>query len=106
MLRHVDFDPLFRKTTEYHYAPDGGITVVTKHDVGDLLEHNKANHAAVDERARWGGDGDSLGRRVASIPDHIYARLYLDGIAQDEKAFRRWLNDKSNSLWRTRPGKV
>mgnify|MGYP006213542651 CR=1 FL=1 len=46
------------------------------------------------------------GRVVASIPIHIYWDLKKRGIADDDEAMKRWLNDSQNRFFRTRPGQV
>ena len=101
--RLLDYDPLTRTKRIFHYDPTtGGFVIETLQDVEDIVESDKASFRSVDERAGWKGDM----HRVASIPMNIYAELARKGIADDEKALRRWLNDPDNRVFRTRPGKV
>ena len=44
--------------------------------------------------------------KVASIPMPLYYRLKRDGIADDPKRMKAWLNDADNRFFRTRPGRV
>ena len=46
-----------------------------------------------------------MGRKVARIPLTLYNELRNKGILNDQKAFRRWLNDPANKGWRTVDGK-
>ena len=77
------------------------VTIQTIQDVDEIIEANRAEfneHTSLD---RWG----EL-KRVASIPMSLYAQLKRSGLAYDEKAMRRWLNDPDNRHFRTRPGVV
>jgi hypothetical protein len=44
--------------------------------------------------------------KVGSIPMSIYHELQKQGILQDEKRLKKWLNDPDNRVFRTRPGRV
>ena len=76
--------------------------IYTEQDVEPLIEQNKRLYNAVDEKARW-GDGFV---RVAHIPEVVYADLQTKGILNDPAAFKRWLNDADNRVFRVRPGRV
>jgi len=65
----------------------------------DLIQHR---FNSFDERARWADDMN----HVAQIPMPIYFQLKDQGILDDDKRFRAWLNDRDNNVFRTRPGKV
>jgi len=82
----------------FHDNTDGSYTLVTKQDVSPILEFNKA---ARNENVPI---GDWV--HAARIPMDIMMDLYKKGIRQDERAFRRWLDDRDNSGWRTHPMKV
>lgn len=102
MKKLLDFDPVTKTRTNFHGSADGESFVIEdRMDVEDLVEQNKALHAATDARA---GYGDL--ERVASIPLNIYLKLQKEGVLDDEKAFKRWLNDPANLAFRTRPGRV
>lgn len=65
----------------------------------DILEGNKQSFN--DAPSRWGN-----GQIVASIPVHLYWDLKKKGIADDDAAMKRWLNDPDNRFFRRRPGTV
>lgn len=70
----------------------------TVQDVRHILEANKVEYNA-DKKPMHQLDG--LGRKVASIPLGLWQQLRDQGIPQDEKAFKRWLNDSENRFFRT-----
>lgn len=70
-------------------------------DVGKLVRVNNDVYNEYTSLDRWGD-----GQRVAQIPITIYNKLRKEGIVDDPAAFRRWLNDPENKVFRTRPGKV
>jgi hypothetical protein len=97
-----DYDPLTGTTKWWHYDADKDeATIETEFNVQDLLEDNKKSFNSIDERARWGE-----WTRVASIPMPLFYKLKQQGILDDQKAMKRWLNDPDNRLFRTRPGRV
>lgn len=98
----LSYDPITRKRQVFHASRDGNeYGIETVYDVEPIMDAAKGEHAMIDERARWGDI-----ERVASIPMPLYFELQEKGIVQDQKAFRRWLNDRDNSVFRTRPGRV
>lgn len=64
-----------------------------------IVEANKQDYN--DAPKNWGN-----GQLVARIPLHLYWDLKKKGIADDDAAMRRWLNDPDNRFFRTRPGVV
>lgn len=101
----IGYDPelLIAQTFVTHPGDDDGVFFLhTEQDVTDLVEANKAAYNAVDERATWAGDW----HRVASIPISVWFDLVRQGIANDEARLRRWMNDRDNLVFRTRPGRV
>lgn len=98
--RTLTADPILGKRTTMHFQGDDYI-VESKEDVTDLVERNKARLALSDTRDRW-GEMD----QVAEIPPTVYWDLWRKGIAQDEDAFRRWLDDPENVHFRTRYGRL
>lgn len=72
----------------------------TEQDVAPAIEANKQlfNEAPTN----WRGDM----HLVASIPMSIYFDLKQKGIADDDAAMKRWLNDPDNRVFRTRAGVV
>lgn len=88
-------------TEIFHYDPDtDGFTIHTQQDVTALVEGNKYLHNE--------DTGTKFGEltRVASIPMSIYVELKKQGIIDDQKRFRKWLNDPENRFFRTRGGRV
>ena len=100
ILSHDDFTGV----TKTFHADDNGNSFVIETGMSeaaleDIVEANKANYNDADKG--WGN-----GRIVASIPIHIYWDLKKRGIADDDVAMKRWLNDPENRFFRTRPGQV
>ena len=88
-------------TEHFYYDPDtDGFTIHTQQDVTALVEANKFMHNE--------DTGTKFGEltRVASIPLSIYAELKKEGIIDDQKRFRKWLNDPEHRFFRTRGGRV
>lgn len=99
-----DVDRRSGLVTLHHFDETSDETILeTRQDAEPLIEWNKAQFNAFDERARWRKEGIN---KVASIPLTVYWDLHRRGIVQDQKAFRKWLNDADNRVFRTRPGRV
>ena len=100
-------DPALKIRRNWHEDTDGSVVVETQQDVEDIIELNKAEMASVDENARYGDQA-----RIARIPLSTYFALQRQGIigpdgdVTDETAFLKWLDDKDNVLFRTRPGSL
>lgn len=87
-------------TEFFHYDPETeGFVIQTQYDATALVEQNKALYN--EDEAKFG----EL-TRVASIPLPIYWQLKQEGIIDDQKRFKAWLNDSSNRFFRTRGGRV
>lgn len=86
----------------YHEDADGETVIETFQDVECVVEEAKAKYNSFDERSPWKGEL----HQVAEIPMTILIELQRKGIMEDQKAFRKWLNDRDNRVFRTRPGKV
>ena len=98
----VDFDPVTKTETHVAVSDEGVITTATFQDVEDIVEASKAAYNATDERARYG----EKFTHMAHIPITIWFELVRLGIAQDEKALRKWLDNPDYKDFRTRPGKL
>jgi hypothetical protein len=84
--------------TEYWHVTDKGEYVIEKiQDVTAIAEANKRQYNDTPSKYR---DVN----KVASIPLSVYYELKRQGIADDPKAFRKWLNDSNNQVFRTRAG--
>ena len=103
--RILDYDPELRRTTYYWYNDGDKQQRLTEHyDVSAIIEMNKAQYAATDERARWDIPNDKLGIQVGRIPISIAMDvLKKTGWGRDRKAVSRWLTDPDNRHFMTRP---
>jgi hypothetical protein len=93
------------KQTIFHDA-DGKFILEVRQDVSEIIERNKKQYAATDERAKWGEF-----TKVASLPLSVIDDLNKKGIMRgfaviDERKFRAFLNDPDTRHFRTRPGEV
>lgn len=87
----------------WHYDADKDEAIIENIvDATGVVEDNKAEFNAVDERAGWKGDM----HKVASIPMSLYYDLKAKGITEDPARMKAWLNDPDNRFFRTRPGRV
>jgi len=69
----------------------------------------KSGDAHTDKHTRWGDD--IFDNKIASIPMTVFDELNKRGIVRgfhviDQKAFRKFLNDPDNKVFRTREGTV
>lgn len=96
--------------TNTSFVDNGDELVILKsQDISGILEMNKREYAAQDERKKWGDDAFS--NKVASIPLTVFAELEKQGITRgfaviDTKRFHAWLNDPDNRAFRTRAGRI
>ena len=102
--RMLDYDPATGTTQWFHFDNSTGkMGLETQQDVTAIVESTKGAFNPVDERANWKGDV----HRVASIPMLIYNDLAkISNNFKDQAVIRKWLNDKDNRVFRTRPGKL
>lgn len=98
--RIFDTDPLTGITRYWHVKDNGEYVIETVQKV-DVDEANTRARNATDKRTKWGEMA-----RVASIPLSVYYDLKRQGIVDDQKAFKKWLNDPDNRVFRTREGTV
>ena len=99
----LESDPIKGKVTTMHVdRSEESYVIETKQDVTDIVERNKARYALTDENAKHGE-----WMQYAEIPVEVwYNHLVPSGTANDEKRLRKWLDDRDNLLFRTRPGKL
>jgi hypothetical protein len=99
-------DPLTKTYTTATADGEGGLVLTTRQDCTDIVEANKAEYAATDEKTKYGDWA-----KVASIPLAVFDDLNKQKICRgfvviDQKKFKAWLNDPENRYFRTRPGRV
>jgi len=116
--RPFSYDPITKIRKNWYTDEESGESWIGfDHDVTDIVEYNKAMHAATDENARH-NDGIS---KVATIPLTVLFDLIKKGIiprdsvgsdgavrldTKDAPRFRKWLNSNEHVFFRTRPGRV
>jgi hypothetical protein len=101
--RVLDFQPDTGIRELFYYDPDRDrFRIETIQDIDPILEKNRSGRNETDERANWKGDLHHIG----SIPLVTYYKLMREGILDDQKAMKRWLNDPVNRVFRSRPGRV
>lgn len=96
-------DDFLGTTKWFHYdddKDDGSFAIETVQDVEPIIESNK--YLANTETNRPGREWT----RVASIPPMIWQHLVETGIANDEPALRKWLDDRDNRLFRCNDEKL
>ena len=77
-------------------------TIVTQQDTSPVLAENQAQRNDTPTKLN-----DKSGfTKVASIPNVILIKLREKGILRDQNAFKQWLNDPENQVFRTRGGRV
>jgi hypothetical protein len=88
---------------------DDNVIIETRQDVTDIIEDNNNQRKYTDKRTRWGDD--LFDNKIASIPLTVFDELNKRGIVRgfqviDQKAFKKFLNDPDNRVFRTREGIV
>jgi hypothetical protein len=100
--RFFDSDPLTGTKTLYHFDhADQTFSFEEIHDAQPILDANRRLHNDATDKS-WKGEL----HLVASLPLPVWFKLKKEGILDDKKAFKRWLNDPANAYFRTRPGRV
>jgi hypothetical protein len=90
-------------TRYWHYNDETDeATIQTTQDMTAVIEANKRDFAAVDNKANWKGEW----HHVASIPESVYFQLKAEGKLDDQAYMKKWLNDPDNRFFRVRPGSV
>ena len=89
-----------KKTMLWDDEDPDKVTIKTEQDISEILDGIARDREL------------SAGRRAGDVePSHrlpviIYEELKKRGIADDNDAFRKWLNSSEASPWRIRPGTV
>ena len=95
-----------KRTVIYHktgftneFITEGGKDIFhTTQDVSPVIEHCKN----IAENVKPGKDL----RHVAEVPLVVYQRACREGWANDMNAWKRWLNNSENKVFRTWQGKL
>lgn len=98
--RLFSHDPLTGITKYWHVKSNGEYVIETVQETSHDVDNAKYRNMT-DKRTKWGEMA-----RVASIPLSVFYDLKRKGIADDPKAFKKWLNDPDNRVFRTREGTV
>ena len=96
MTKRTLIDSKTGSTSEF-ITEDDKIIYHTKQDIQPVIEHCKAL-----AENKPGKDF----RHVAEVPMVIYQKAMREGWARDQKAWRKWLNNPNNKLFRTWKGRV
>ena len=89
------------KTTGWFDSNTGDVHMSTFQDIGEIVKKNRADRKAfaIDKNSATGRFGEFA--KVASIPNVVVDQLMKSGVWFDRVAFRKWLNDPDNRLFRT-----
>lgn len=97
--------------TKYHYDKSADRLIIERvQDIEPIIEANKRkfNESNGHESTRWKGDL----HHVASVPEVVIEKWCKDNgftfaeFINDPKISKRFLNDSSNSHFRTKPGRI
>lgn len=102
--RIMESDPIAKTKDKFHFDEDGDEFVLeTVQDVQDIVDiANEQYKDDAHEGQRWKGDI----HLVARVPLAVWAELEKAGIAGDDEALKKWLNDPDNRKFRTKPGRL
>lgn len=107
--RVIDTDPVFQKRTVYWYDSDTNEQFVTEdwYGLDQLIEANKAQYNATDERARMTplrDGGEMQWTKVFTVPMALVPDIMKKTHhGKDRQAVSRWLMDPDNRMFMTRP---
>lgn len=98
MRKLLRVDPL-TGTAQYVEYDDNDDTFrfIQEQDHQSIADFNRGQYNEPNDR--WGDM-----QRVATLPMALWLKLFQDGILNDPKAIRRWLNDPDHKDFRARPG--
>jgi hypothetical protein len=102
MKKILEHDPLTGITRTFHYDESvdaKNFLIETVQETAGIVD---ANRNEFNDASR-GFHGQDMAK-VATIPLTIYMDLRKRGIAQDQAAMKRWLNDPDNAAFRVKPG--
>ena len=94
------YDPVTRRFTEVVEDSETGLPVFTKtQDTTPIVESAKAL------ASNFSGTPAHGITHVARIPNVVWQRLVMTGVARDERALNNWLNDPDNRVFRCDDGR-
>lgn len=97
----LGFDPFTGIEAVMHYdTVTDAITLEHRSAVDAVIEANK--DVAREQRSDWKGDM----HLVASIPAVVAQKLQADGILDDPKRLKAWLEDRDNRVFRVKQGRI
>ena len=97
-LLYDAYNPTTRRSTTIEIDSETGLPVIVQtQDLKPIIEANKRQAADFDPHRRNPHDTT----HVARIPMVIWQRLMRTGVAKDEQALNRWLDDPDNRVFRT-----
>lgn len=104
MRRLFDVDPVKRRKTIFHYEDNGRedkdqVIFETKQEVSPILDYNVAKQNA--HTGRWGDLA-----HVARLDHNTWQELERMGIAYDDDALDKWLDDPDHRKFRTKLGRL
>jgi hypothetical protein len=113
----LSYDEKTGQTEVYHYDSIEDRSVVeTRQDIEPILRQNRIDFNTFDENARWGSplrQSQETFHHVGRIPNVVLEKMpaemrqgFMSGKGLTAKAWKKWLNDPDNKMFRTRPGKI
>lgn len=100
MRKVIDTDPVTGIShVLYHDESDGVSHYVAEQATDYLLDFNR-------KQANEAGKRFGEWAKVASLPMTLFMKLKAEGVLDDPKALKRWLNDPDNRYFRTHEGRL
>lgn len=100
MRKVIDHDPTTGIShVLYHDESDGVSRYVAEQATDFLTDFNR-------KQANEAGKRFGEWAKVASLPMTLYLKLKQEGVLDDPKALKRWLNDPDNRYFRTHEGRL
>jgi len=89
------------KTTGWFDTNTGDVHMSTYQDIEEIIKKNRADRKAfaIDKNSIGGKFGEFA--KIASIPNVVVDQLMNNGVWFDRVAFRKWLGDPDNRIFRT-----
>ena len=88
------------KTTGWFDSSTGDVHMSTYQDIEGIIKKNRADRKAFAIDKNSGGKFGEFAK-IASIPNVVVDQLMNNGVWFDRVAFRKWLGDPDNRIFRT-----